>query len=398
MTSMRLPCICSLALILVGFPLLAQQQSERHHIRYGPGVCGPADPTYIRTAEESGGQPLFLAPDEVAKSFSLVSELTRQNRVTLLWARGDLTRGHEFLVPVDSSVQRVTFSLSFNTAGGKLAVVAPNGKEVAMGAPGVKITDLNCGRIVTVSPPSAGRWRAKVSGKGRFWLETSGVSDIFLVEAEFVRLGGRPAHEGYFRIPGQPVVGEPAFLRVDLSGKTRKVHFQLISPEAAPLKPIFLKMDSSSRDEAEYFGRIDLPAGPFRLEVTGADESGHPFQRVFSTLFHAEMVEVIPLEAGLEELPAGKASTLHFRIRNAGAAREFSILIVDTKNFLSNHQAQIVSLAAGESRELPVELSIPASMQKYARDTVIVTVTATSGPATSNSAVTEFTIDNSPAH
>jgi hypothetical protein len=397
---MRLPRFCPLALLLMCLPAPAQQQSGRHPIRFGPGVCGPADPTYIRTAEESGGQPMFLAPDEVSKSFDLISELTRQNHVTLLWARGGLASGHEFVVPVDSTVQRLVFSLSFDTAGGKLAVLAPDGKEVDTGTPGAKITELNCGRIVAVSPPSSGKWRARISGKGRFWFEVSGVSDIFLVEAEFVRLGGRPGHEGYFRIPGQPVAGEPAFLRVELSGKAQRVQFRLTSPEAEALKPVSMKTVSSSADEAEYFGKVDLPATPFRLAVTGADESGHPFQRVFSSLFHAETVELIPLDAGLEELPAGKTTSIRFRVRNAGAAREFRILVVDTKNFLSHQQPQTktLSLAAGESREISVELNVPANPPNYSRDTVIITATAASGPPTTNGAVAEFSIKNPAAH
>ena len=355
-------------------------------------MCGPADPTYIRTAEESGGQPLFLAPDEVAKSFALVGELTRSNHVTLLWARGELSEVHDFVLPVDSTVQRLVFSLSFDTAGAKLAVIDPNGKEVASGTPGAEITSLNCGGIVRIAPPTPGKWHVRVSGKGRFWLEASGVSDIFMVDAEFVHLAGRPGHEGYFRISGQPVAGEPAMLRVELSGKTRNVRFHLISPEAAILQPIPMKIDSAGSDEGEYLGELRLPATPFRLAVTGEDESGHTFERVFSPLFHAETVEVTPLEAGLEDIPAGKTVPMRFTIHNAGAAREFRILAVDTRSFLADHEPQVLILGGGESREVPVELKIPAGTPAYTRETVIVTATSTSAPATTNSAVVEFDV------
>jgi hypothetical protein len=394
---MQLLRSCSVALLVCCLPALAQQQ-RRSPIRYGPGVCGPADPTYIRTAEESGGQPLFLAPDEVAKSFVLMSELTRSNHVTLLWARGELSEGHDFVVPVDSTVKRLVFSLSFDTPGGKLAALDPEGKEVSSETPGAVMTPLNCGDIVTVVPPAPGKWHVRVAGKGRFWLEAGGVSDIFMVEAEFVHLGGRPGHEGYFRISGQPVAGEPAMLRVDLSGKTRNVQFHLISPEAKTLQPVAMKADSAGSDESEYFGELSLPATPFRLAVTGEDESGHSFERVFSSLFHAETVEVTPLNPGLEDLPAGKTVPLRFKIRNAGEAREFRILAVDTKNFLTSHEPQMLSLAGGESREFPIELNIPASTRGYTRDMVIITATSTSEPATTNSAVVEFDVKASAAN
>lgn len=394
---MRLILSCTAVLLACCLPALAQQQ-RKSPIRYGPGVCGPADPTYIRTAEESGGQPLFLAPDEVAKSFVLMSELTRSNHVTLLWARGELSEGREFVVPVDSTVKRLVFSLSFDTPGGKLAVLDPAGKEVSSQTPGAVMTPLNCGDILRVAPPAPGKWRLRVAGKGRFWLEAGGVSDIFMVEAEFVHLAGRPGHEGYFRIAGQPVAGEPAMLRVDLSGKTRNVQFHLISPEAKTLQPVVMKADSAGNDESEYFGKLSLPATPFRLAVTGENESGHPFERVFSSLFHAETVEVTPLDLGLEDLPAGKTVSLRFNIRNAGAARDFRILAVDTKNFLISHEPQVLSLAGGESRELPVELNIPANPPGYSRDAVIITATATSGQSTTNSAVLEFRVRASGAN
>ncbi|HET7101057.1 MAG TPA: hypothetical protein VFJ52_07900, partial [Terriglobia bacterium] len=223
---MRVPPSYTVVLLAFCLPLFAQQ-SGRPPLRYGPHACGPADPTYIRTAEESGGQPLFLAPSEVAKSFALVSELTRPNHVTLLWASGRLAGSHDFVVPVDSTVKRLMLSLSFDTPGGKLAALGPDGREVTSETSGAEITHLNCGGFVRVAPPAAGEWHVRVSGKGRFWLEAGGVSDIFMVEAEFVHLAGRPGHEGYFRISGQPVADQPAMLRVELSGKTRNVQFRL---------------------------------------------------------------------------------------------------------------------------------------------------------------------------
>ncbi len=394
---MRLLQACPVLLLAFCLPLFAQQ-SGRPPLHYGPGVCGPADPTYIRTAEESGGQPLFLAPDEVGKSFALVSELTRQNHVTLLWARGRLAGGHDFVVPVDSTVTRLMLSLSFDAPGGKLSALGPDGREVTSETAGAVITPLNCGRFVRVAPPAAGKWHVRVAGTGRFWLEASGVSDIFMVEAEFVHLAGRPGHEGYFRIAGQPVAGEPAMLRVELSGTTRNVQFRLVSPEATTLQPVVMKADSAGNDESEYFGELSLPATPFRLAVTGEDESGHPFERVFSSLFHVETVEVTPLNPGLEDLPAGKTVPLRFKIRNAGEAREFRILAVDTKNFLTSHAPQLLSLAGGESREFPIELNIPVNTRGYTRDTVIITATATTDPPTTNSAVVEFDVKGFPAN
>ncbi|HET7101811.1 MAG TPA: hypothetical protein VFJ52_11725, partial [Terriglobia bacterium] len=168
-------------------------------------------------------------------------------------------------------------------------------------------------------------------------------------------------------------------------------------PEAETLQPVTMKPDSAGSDESEYFGELSLPPTPFRLAVSGKDENGRAFQRVFSSLFHSETVEVSPLDAGIEDVPSGKSLPLRFKVRNAGPAREFRILAVDTKNFLTSRTPQLVSLASGESREVTVELNIPASTTGYTRDTVIITATATSGPPTSNSVVVEFRVADSAA-
>src|ERR1700757_766075 len=83
---------------------------------FGPDACGPADPAYVHTADETGGIPMFLQRSEAAKAFHLVRESTRNNVSTVLWATGVLDRQAQvFDVPVDSLTQRITFTFSFDT-------------------------------------------------------------------------------------------------------------------------------------------------------------------------------------------------------------------------------------------------------------------------------------------
>jgi hypothetical protein len=42
--------------------------SASQRIRFGPGVCGPIDPIYIKGATETGGQPYPMSTAEVGKS------------------------------------------------------------------------------------------------------------------------------------------------------------------------------------------------------------------------------------------------------------------------------------------------------------------------------------------
>jgi hypothetical protein len=44
-----------------------------------------------------------------------------------------------------------------------------------------------------------------LSGTGSFWLRIAAQGNLYILSAQFVRLGGRIGHEGYFKISGQPL-------------------------------------------------------------------------------------------------------------------------------------------------------------------------------------------------
>src|ERR1051326_1189570 len=121
--------------------------------------CGPADPTYIRLANETGGIPMFLQHSETAKAFHLVRESTKSNVSTVLWATGALeTQTRVFEIPVDSLTRRMTFAFSFDAEGDNVSIVAPSRGVITENSPDTEITELRCGRIVTVSSPDPGNW------------------------------------------------------------------------------------------------------------------------------------------------------------------------------------------------------------------------------------------------
>ena len=352
--------------------------------RFGPNDCGPADPTYLRMANETGGLPMFLQRSEAGKAVQLMRESTGENRVTLLWATGKLSGAtREFTVPLDATVERATFSLSTDTKGTSLIVTRPAGEAVAAGGAGVEDTDLNCGRVVTVASPEAGPWRVQVTGSGRYWIEVEGKSEIFFVTVQFVRLGGRPGHEGYFRIPGQPLGGEPAMLEAGLSRSAGRPAFELVTEAGETIGTIPIHPEPDG-DPSEYYGRFQLPDQPFRVAVRGHDEKGNEYQRYFHTLFHAENVEVIPHFSALDELPAGKTTTLNYTVRNVGPAASFRILAFDGRHYLTRVEPRELTLETGASASLAVDLTLPAAVPPGTGLDLTVTATSTSGPATSN--------------
>src|SRR5437762_13934580 len=101
---------------------------------FGPKACGPADPAYIRTANETGGIPMFLQRSEAAKAFHLVRESTRTNVATVLRANGVFDgTAQTFNIPVDSETKRITFAFSVDTKGGRVTLTQPSGGSIVPG-------------------------------------------------------------------------------------------------------------------------------------------------------------------------------------------------------------------------------------------------------------------------
>jgi von Willebrand factor A domain-containing protein 7 len=365
---------------------------------FGPDVCGPADPTYIHTANETGGIPLFLQPSEAAKAFHLVRESTRSNVATVFWATGTLDgKPQTIKIPVDSVTRRITLTFSTDTKGNALKLTQPSGTVSTQGSASTEITDLNCGRILTVSSPEAGEWNAEITGTGRYWIEAQAQSDIYFVAVEFVKQGGRPGHEGLFRIQGQPIAGTPATLQASLSASaTKTAEFHLVSERGQIVQKLQLHAVNSDREFLGFVGSVDLPDVPFRVAVRGRDVNGKQYQRFFSSLFHAESVQVSP-RLDFDELAEGSTSHVSFTVENVGFPRTFHITVTDAHQFVSKVDPKELTLGAGKSGTVRVDLTVPAGSAPGIGDDVVIVAASTAGPPTSNSSVVHFSVSSSGA-
>jgi von Willebrand factor A domain-containing protein 7 len=376
---------------------LAQTQSSTNRSRtFDPDACGPADPAYIHTANETGGIPMFLQRSEAAKAFHLVRESTRNNVATVFWATGTLDAKPQILrVPVDSVTKRITFTFSGDTKGDQFKVTQPSGGAITESSSSTEVTELNCGRILTVTSPETGEWLVEITGKGKYWMEAQAQSDIFFVSVEFVKKGGRPGHEGLFRIQGQPLVGTPATLQASLSATaTKTTEFYLVNEQGQTIQKLQMGPVNSDRQFLEFVGSVDLPNVPFRVAVIGRDSNERQYQRFFASLFHAESVEV-SAKPDLDELSPGNNKQIAFTVRNIGPPRTFKITVTDTHKFLNNVEPKELSVGAGESGTVHVELAVPAATASGVGDDLVIVAASTAGPPTSNSSVVHLSVSSS---
>ena len=228
----------------------------------------------------------------------------------------------------------------------------PDGAVVRAGAsPGDTI--LNCGRILSIDAPEAGDWRVTPTPSSRFWLVAHARSDRDLLTAEFVRRGGRPGHEGHFRIAGSPIAGRPAMLRVTLSEPEERVSvFELFSAQGRPIQRVTL--DRVADDE--FVGEIELPSSPFRVGVSGTNADGLRYQRMTGRMYHAGFGGSVP--PGLAEVNAGADTPIAFIVRNYGGRVRYRVTATVGDEVLTGVEPAVLDFAtSGEQR---VTVLLPA--------------------------------------
>ena len=362
------------------------------------GSCSPIDPSYIRAASDSGGQLFFLDRSEAGKITRLADLIVRSNAASVLLI-GDTLAGtaKTYTVPVDSTMTRVTFSVGGPLTGTAVVLTRPDGTTVQATDPGVTVLSLNGGflfdpffevvgggLVYSIANPPTGMWSVSVNGSGDFSLKVSGESPLDLSSFRFVRLGGRPGHQGFFPIDGLPLAGDEAMADSVVSGSFGTAQFQFRSRTGDVLQSLSLTPVPETTDE--FAGLLTPPNSSFLVYVTGLDSAGNTYQRVLSGAIRPQTIGVLAPVA--HDLPAGQTTTYAFKVTNRGAAAEtFSVVASDDRRFLTSLSPTILTLNAGASVDVLTQLRPPDGTPAGSSDTLTLTVQSTTAPDTRNFAV-----------
>src|ERR1043166_36876 len=73
--------LSALAITILACASGTGQQTVNRSRHFGPNDCGPVDPGYIRLANETGGQPMFLQVSEAGKAAQFMRESMGENGV-----------------------------------------------------------------------------------------------------------------------------------------------------------------------------------------------------------------------------------------------------------------------------------------------------------------------------
>ena len=269
------------AVLLAGLAAAASAQVDRGQLPPPPaprdGSLLRVDPTFFRMAAETGGDFYFWDPGEFASSHV---QLPVGAGDTVALAYGSF-RGQamDLEVPVGANVTRLTV---FAGAQRKhfARLLQPDGREA--GGAGTTRQTFKHMLLVTVNAPAPGVWRLQLGGDGLYSMSAGVVPSRtgeapFVPRLEFVEMAGRPGHEGWFPIDGDPPAGAWRQCAQAVRGDFLQPRFRFVDEHGRNLGELALRQEEPGGD---YQGRCRIPDVAFRTLSTATDSQGHRVQRL----------------------------------------------------------------------------------------------------------------------
>lgn len=360
--------------------------AERKRVAIYPsifGSCSPYDPAYFQLAERTGGQVFILNRTEAGAVTQLAGLLAKSNTVNILSIAGALSSTPvEHVFPVDSTTNSITISASINGSA-SVAITRPDGSVVQKTDPGVTVVPLAAALVYSIKTPVVGNWRITASGSGTYSANVNGESVLSFDDFEFVALGGRPGHTGYYEITGRPVVGTPQTALANISGKPLTVQFEFRTRSGALIHGFTLPVNDP--DNSEFIGEVSLPTQAFVVYALGQDSIGQPFQRVIGSQITPQLVSIVPPSA--VDLGRGQDTSYFFQVKNEGPSDTFSFSALDDRNYVTGVTPASATLATGATVNVKVVIQPASTSSAGTLDTLTFSAASTTQSDVSNSAI-----------
>jgi hypothetical protein len=348
------------------------------------GSCSPLTPGYLQAAAETGGQVFFLFGSEAGTVTQLADLVGRNNVVQLLSTVDTYASSKSYTVPVDSSMTRLTVSVSGTLQGMQptVTLTRPDGVVVTL-ANATKYLSLSSGVIISIDNPPRGAWTLAVGNSSdQTYVNVNGIADLAFSSFKLARFGAMPPHQGLLAIDGEPGPGQALYAIAALTGISSAPQFQLRRKNFELLSPLALEQDQT--DNGKFFGALTVPNEAFVAYATGTDSSGFPYQRLVSVLVQPQTVSVTP--PSRQDLRPGVTTTLTYQVRNDGPAGTFGISATDDQHYITSVSPTTLTLASGATANVTVTLAPPAGARIGSSDSITVTAQSSSVITVHNSA------------
>ena len=348
------------------------------------GSCSPITPGFLQAASETGGQVFFLFGGEAGAVTQLADLVGRNNAVQILSVQDQFPVHKTYPVPVDASMTRLTVSVSTAVQGVPpfVNLVRPDGVVISA-ATATAFLNLSSGTIISIDHPMPGPWQLTVGDtSGIMYVNVSGIAGLAFSSFKLARFGAQPPHQGLLSIDGEPGPGQSLYALAALTELSSAPQFQLRQKNFGLIGPLALEQDAT--DGGKFFGPITVPNSPFLAYATGTDSAGYPFQRLVSLMVSPQTVSLKP--PAPQDLRPGMTTALMYQVRNDGAPATFSFAATDDQHYIGSVSPASVTLGTGESSNVTVQLTPPASARIGSADNVTAAVQSVSAPAVHNSA------------
>jgi hypothetical protein len=145
-----------------------------------------------------------------------------------------------------------------------------------------------------------------------------------------------------------------------------------------------------TQDDEEYVGTDTVPPMPFRVMVTGRDESDALVQRVSARVFHAALIDIIP--PAPDTIEAGATTPVTFTVRNLGPAAGLTLTATDGRGNVLDVAPATLQLESGGESTVTVRLAVPADAAPESDTSVLLTASPSGSSSATNYARKQFTV------
>jgi hypothetical protein len=244
---------------------------------------------YGQIAASTGGQYHSGPRGEVRNLSSILDTVITGDSSTVLRVVDILAVGgtKTFTVPVDSYMNRVSFSLRSTGTNFSLVITQPDSKRLDTTDPGVSRTLLSDSVFISVNNPQHGEYTATVTGAGNFTLSCMGVSSLHLSSFSFATVRGRAGHTGWYPITGPPPYNQRIGALADIAGPFTSANFTFRTSTFSVITTP--PMNAGSGDFGfppanSFFTILDVPNQDFLIYVSGTDKGGNKYQRMLDSV------------------------------------------------------------------------------------------------------------------
>jgi hypothetical protein len=223
-----------------------------------------------------------------------------------------------------------------------------------------------------------------------------------LIDIAIVEPIGRPGHQGFFPIQGQPIVGSIVIVqsRMDSAANGVKINLRNSSGALIGQVPMITPPAANLWPAGIYFAQFQVPTTPFALSVSGTDQGGNNFEIPppgQNTSVISPQTLAVRLIPTIAEPPPGVPLYVTVQATNYSASNTFSLSLTSDVGVTSLPATLSLALGPNQTAGAQFQLTIPTSLSGAFTVTLTATAASSAPAGSANQAVLELPIAAQPA-